>query len=91
MPGSGRCADRWKSHTGGRGPLQSGTLTTIDTVAMNFSCHGKTGDRLYWVARETRFRAGRANASFFDLRTGRPVNVTSHRSGDLVIADLVVL
>jgi hypothetical protein len=44
-----------------------------------------------WVARNTRFRAGRSNSSFFDLRTGQPVQVISHRSGNLEIADLVVL
>lgn len=58
---------------------------------MNFVCHGNTGDRFHWVSGTTRFRAGRANASFFDLRTGQPVEVISRNSGGLEVADLVVL
>jgi hypothetical protein len=58
---------------------------------MNFVCRSETGDRFYWVSRATRFRAGRSDASFFDLRTGRPVEVISHNSGGLNVADLVVL
>jgi hypothetical protein len=47
--------------------------SAIDSATMNFACRANTGDRFYWVARNTRFRAGRSNASFFDLRTGQPV------------------
>src|SRR5437764_12948514 len=71
--------------------VQRGTVTTIDSATMNFACRGNTGDRFYWVARNTRFRAGRSNASFFDLKTGEPVQVMSHRSGNLELADLVIL
>ena len=71
--------------------LQRGTITTIDSVSMNFACHGRTEDRLYWVTRATRFRAGSGDASFFGLKTGQPVNVISHRTGNLDIADLVIL
>ena len=58
---------------------------------MNFVCRDATGVRFYWVSRATRFRAGRSNASFFDLSTGRPVEVISHNSGGLEVADLVIL
>src|SRR5947209_6835406 len=75
----------------GAAHVRRGTVITIDSVTMNFTCHGNTGDRFYWIARDTRFQMGRSNASFFDLRTGQPVQVMSHRSGNLEIADLVLL
>jgi hypothetical protein len=71
--------------------VQRGIVATIDSATMNFVCRGETGDRFYWVSRSTRFRTGRSNASFFDLRTGQPVEVISHDSGGLEVADLVVL
>jgi hypothetical protein len=71
--------------------VQRGIVTTIDSATMNFVCRGETGDRFYWVSPATRFRAGRSNASFFDLRTGQPVEVISHDSGGLEVVDLVVL
>jgi hypothetical protein len=58
---------------------------------MNFACRGATGSHFYWVSRDTRFRTGGANTSFFNLRTGQPAEVISHDSGGLEVADLVVL
>ncbi len=71
--------------------MQRGIVTTIDSATMNFGCRGATGDRFYWVSRATQFRVGGSNASFFSLRTGRPVEVISHNSGGLDVADVVVL
>jgi len=77
----------------GRGPthIQTGTVTRIDSVSMNFGCHGRTEGRLYWVTRATHFRSGGAHASFFDLKTGHPVNVISHQTGNRDVADVVTL
>ena len=58
---------------------------------MNFGCRGRAGDRLYWVTRATRFRASHPNGSFFDLKGGERVAVTSHHSGNQDIADVVVV
>ncbi len=71
--------------------MQQGIVSTIDSATMTFVCRGETGDRFYWVSRSKRFRTGRSNASFFDLRTGPPAEVISHDSGGVELADLVVL
>ena len=71
--------------------VQRGIVTTIDSATMNFGCRSATGDHFYWVSRATQFRVGGSNASFFELRTGRPVEVISHNSGGLDVADVVVL
>jgi hypothetical protein len=71
--------------------LQAGTVGVLDTVSMNFICQTNRLARQYWVTRGTRFVAGRRKASFFELRTGLPVQVISHDGGGgLAIADLVV-
>jgi hypothetical protein len=88
---AGLCGPCFGQVTTGPAHVQRGIVTTIDSVTMNFVCRGETGDRFYWVSRSTRFRAGRSNASFFDLRTGQPVEVISHDSGGLEVVDLVVL
>ena len=68
---------------------QACTVIALDSASMNFLCRAQGSDRQYWVARSTRFVANRPGASFFDLRTGQPVQVTFHSGGRLVIADLV--
>lgn len=76
--------------SGGRPRVQVGTVTTMNSVTMNFTCQGKMGARTYWVTRATRFRAGGSDASFFDLGTGGPVAVIFHDAGRLAIADQVI-
>jgi hypothetical protein len=69
--------------------LAAGRIGAIDTAGMSFVCGGNSGSRIYWVSRATRFRAGGAQASFFDLRAGEPAEVTFHHSSGRDIADLV--
>src|SRR5579863_7605027 len=57
---------------------QACTIVALDSVTMNFLCQAQGSDRQYWVARSTHFLANRPSASFFDLRTGQPVQVTFH-------------
>jgi hypothetical protein len=76
---------------GGRTQVQTGSVTYVDPVTMNFVCRDKTASRRYWATRATRFGAGRPGASFFDLAPGQTVQVTSHLSGRIDVADQVIL
>lgn len=69
---------------------QRATVLSIDSVSMNFVCAERNSIRRYWLTAATGFRSGAQNATFFDLRTGEPVQVTFHRAGPLNVADLVV-
>ena len=69
--------------------IEACTIAALDSVAMNFVCQTNRRARQYWVSRSTRFLAGRPNASFFDLTTGRPVQVTFHNTGRQRMADIV--
>lgn len=71
------------------GQIQTGTITFLDPVSMNFIVQGRTGARQYWATRATFFRASRPSASFFDLTMGQRVEVAFHNSGPLEIADVV--
>jgi hypothetical protein len=71
--------------------FQLGTVTSVDTVTMNFVCQTNRVARLYWVTRSTRFVHGQPNPSFFALRSGQQVQVISHDNGGIEIADTVVL
>ena len=73
------------------GPTEAltGTITSLDPATMNFALREKGIAQRYWVERARRFRGGRRNASFFDLRIGQPVEVTFHESGRLRIADVI--
>jgi len=64
-------------------------IVSVDTVAMNFVCQTNNTMRQYWASRATRFATPGPTGSFFDLKTGQRVQVVSHRSGKLQIADLV--
>jgi hypothetical protein len=70
--------------------VRTGTILTVDPVSMNFVCAERDGAGRYWMTLATRFRAGARRATFFDLRTGEPVQVMFHRSGRQNVADLVV-
>jgi hypothetical protein len=76
---------------GPRGPERAANCTVLelDAATLNFVCQDEGGSRSYWVTRATRFSSGRRNGSFFDLASGAPISVTSHRSGRLDIADVV--
>lgn len=65
-------------------------IVSTDTVSMNFVCQTGNVARQYWVARATVFRARAPGASLFDLQAGERVQVVSHRSGRIDVADLVV-
>jgi hypothetical protein len=71
--------------------VQLGTVTSVDTVTMNFVCQTNRMARQYWVTRSTRLVAGRSSVSFFALRSGQQVQVISHENSGLEIADTVVL
>ncbi|MGH6888228.1 MAG: hypothetical protein ACREHF_03380 [Rhizomicrobium sp.] len=71
--------------------IAMGKIGAIDSVGMSFVCGGNGRSRTYWITQATRFRTGAIEASFFDLRTGEPVEVTFHRSGGQAVADLVRL
>ncbi|HEY6578397.1 MAG TPA: hypothetical protein VIY09_03680 [Rhizomicrobium sp.] len=73
----------------GTAHVQTGAITRLDPASMSFVCEGKGISQTYWITRATRFRAGPHRASFFDLRTGQTVQVASHDSGSLEVADLV--
>jgi hypothetical protein len=77
--------------TGNAGParVQTGTVTDVDSVTMNFVCRNATISRRYWVTRATRYVSDRPNASFYDLATGEPVVVMSHHSPGFDIADAI--
>jgi hypothetical protein len=68
----------------------TGTILTFDPVSMNFVCADRHGTARYWMTRATSVRSGGRNATFSDLRTGEPVRVVFHRSGEQNVADLVV-
>jgi len=68
---------------------QACTIVALDSVTMNFLCQAQGIESQYWVARSTRFLSNWPTGSFFDLRTGQPVEVTFHNAGRLRIADLV--
>jgi len=68
---------------------QTGIVTYVDPTTMNFVCRVSGTSQRYWVTRGTRFRSGRPNATIFDLFLGQPVEVMSHDSGRLEIADVV--
>jgi hypothetical protein len=78
--------------TGPAGPARTDicTIVAVDTATMNFVCQTNNAARLYWVKHATRFRVRQQHASFFNLRTGQQVEVHSHSSGRLQVADLVV-
>ena len=71
--------------------VQRCTVTSLDSMSMNFGCQGRTENRFYWATRATHIRAGGAHAAFFTLKTGQPVHVISHRAGAHDIADVVTL
>jgi hypothetical protein len=75
----------------GSSHVQTGTLTYVDSVTMNFVCQDKGTAHRYWATRATRVVSARPNASFFDLAPGQSVQVTSHSSGRTDIADQVIL
>ena len=69
--------------------IEACTVVALDTVTLNFLCRTNRGTRQYWIARSTRFIGRGPDASFFDLATGQPVQVTFHNAGRLAIADVV--
>lgn len=71
--------------------VRAGTVTKVDSALMNFGCHWKTGNSIFWVTANTHFRSGDGDKSFADIKTGALVRVTFHASGKLEIADLVEL
>jgi hypothetical protein len=79
--------------TGRTGPadVRTGTVTYVDPATMNFVCQDKSTSQRYWATRATRFASGRSNGSFFDLAPGQSVQVTSHLSGRIEVADEVIL
>jgi hypothetical protein len=70
--------------------MEIGRIVSVDTVSMNFLCRSNNSTRQYWITRATRFRARQPGASFFDLRSGQPVEVVSHDAGRIEVADLVI-
>lgn len=80
--------------TSGRaGPARArtGTVVFIDSATMNLVCRDRRGTQSYWVTRATRFRAGARNTSFFNLKTGQPIDVVFHSSGRIDVADVITL
>jgi hypothetical protein len=71
--------------------VQTGTVTLVDSVSMNFICRNGTTSRRYWETRATRFVSSRTGGTLFNLAPGQPVRVTSHLSGRDYVADEVTL
>jgi hypothetical protein len=69
--------------------IQTCAVTSIDSVAMNFSCGDEKGSTRYWVTRGSQFYGQVPGASLFDLFPGQAVKVTSHHFGSQEIADIV--
>jgi hypothetical protein len=70
--------------------LQACRVVAVDTVSMNFVCRTSHIMRQYWVTRATQFVTRGPRGSFFDLKTDQRVQVVSHNSGPLQIADRVI-
>ncbi|HEY2444153.1 MAG TPA: hypothetical protein VGI20_00250 [Rhizomicrobium sp.] len=55
---------------GSSGPVENqvraGTVTKVDSALINFGCHWKTGNSIFWVTANTHFRSGDSDGSFAD-------------------------
>ncbi|HEY3639029.1 MAG TPA: hypothetical protein VGK90_12845 [Rhizomicrobium sp.] len=94
VPGFAQGVGRAIFQTAAPGPspqAQTGTVVSVDPATMNFVCKDGEGIKRYWVTRMTGFSSGRETVSFFGLSTGHQVEVMSHPSGGLDVADQVVL
>jgi hypothetical protein len=70
-------------------PRGGGTVTARDDAARNFTAVRRRRPWTYHVTDKTRFVAGKAEASWSDVKVGTLVQVRWHRAGNRRVADLV--